>query len=96
MSEGNLVIIGDINPGAELIAAGNIVVMGSLRGIVHAGCDGNRDAIVSALYLQPTQLRIADIITRSPDGEAKITEPIPEIASIKDGRIYIEELRKNI
>lgn len=94
LSEGNLVVIGDVNPGAELVAAGNVIVMGVLRGIVHAGCDGNRDAIISALGMHPTQLRIADIITRSPDGEASNVKLIPEIAFIKEGRIYIEELRK--
>ena len=94
ISEGNLVVIGDVNPGAELVAAGNVIVMGVLRGIVHAGCDGNKDAIISALSMHPTQLRIADIITRSPDGEESNTRLVPEIAFIKEGRIYIEELRK--
>lgn len=89
-SLGNLVVVGDINPGAELIAVGNIVVMGALRGIVHAGCNGDRDAIVAAVKMSPTQLRIADLITRPPDGEEQ-TEWIPEIAYIKDGNIYIDD-----
>ncbi|MBZ4645011.1 MAG: septum site-determining protein MinC [Petroclostridium sp.] len=89
-AEGNLVIIGDVNPGAEVIAAGNIVVMGSLRGIVHAGCTGNRQAIIVAFNLQPTQLRIADIITRSPDDEIGTREIVPEIAYIKEDKIYID------
>lgn len=89
ISEGNLVVIGDVNPGAEVVAKGNIVVMGSLRGLVHAGSDGNKAAYVTALYLNPVQLRIADVITRSPD-EKESRQLIPEIAFIKDGNIYIE------
>ncbi|MBC7765179.1 MAG: septum site-determining protein MinC [Hyphomonadaceae bacterium] len=89
-TKGNLVIIGDVNPGADLSARGNIVVMGNLRGIVHAGCDGNREAYVVALSLHPVQLRIADIITRSPDdGEMKY-EMYPEIAYVKEDTIFID------
>ncbi len=89
-SEGNIVIIGDVNPGAELVAAGNIVVMGTVKGTVHAGAKGNREAIVTAFNLSPTQLRIADVITRSPDDD-EIHGLAPEIAYIKDDRIFIEE-----
>jgi len=90
-ARGNLVVIGDVNPGAELVAAGNIIVMGSLRGIVHAGCKGNREAVIAAFNLRPTQLRIADIITRSPDGEEDYPEEIaPEIAFVKGNEIYID------
>lgn len=87
---GNLVVIGDVNPGGELVATGNVVVMGSLRGIVHAGSDGNKEAVVVAFSLQPTQLRIADIITRSPDGKEPKGIPVPELAHIKDDMVYIE------
>lgn len=89
-SEGNLVIIGDANPGSEIIAAGNVVVMGAIRGIVHAGCTGNRSAFVVALNLSPTQIRIADIITRPPDNEVR-GEIIPERAYVKENTIYIDE-----
>jgi septum site-determining protein MinC len=87
---GNVVVVGDVNPGAEIIAAGNIVVMGTLRGIVHAGADGNKDSIVVALNFYPTQLRIADVITRSPDEDGNKGQNTPELAFIKDDRIYIE------
>lgn len=89
-SEGNVVIIGDVNPGAEVVAKGNIFVMGSVKGIVHAGAEGNREAVVVALNLVPTQLRIADIITRAPDENVKANY-IPEVAYIRDNRIFIEE-----
>lgn len=87
---GNVVIIGDVNPGGEVVARGNVIVMGSLRGIVHAGADGNKDAVVVALNLQPTQLRIADVITRSPDEKDMKNQIIPEIAYVKDETVYIE------
>jgi septum site-determining protein MinC len=88
--EGNLIIIGDVNPGGEVIATGNVIVMGSLRGMVHAGADGNKEAVVAALNLQPTQLRIADVITRSPDTKEARQAMIPELASVKDDLVYIE------
>lgn len=89
-SEGNIVIVGDVNPGAEVEADGNIFVMGTVKGLVHAGKSGNRDAVVVALNLSPTQLRIADLITRPPEGEQK-DYLSPELAYIKDDTIFIEE-----
>lgn len=88
--DGNLVILGDVNPGAVIEATGNIVVMGLLRGVVHAGSDGNKDAIVAALGLNPTQLRIADIITRPPDEKGAGTNQIPEMAYVKGDMLYVE------
>ncbi|MBB6214897.1 septum site-determining protein MinC [Anaerosolibacter carboniphilus] len=87
--EGNVVVLGDVNPGAEIIAEGNIIVMGILRGLAHAGASGNHRAYVAAICLQPTQLRIADTITRSPDNE-KTRPMIPELALIKDNMLVIE------
>jgi len=89
-SDGHIVIVGDVNPGAEIEAAGNIFVMGTVKGIVHAGARGDRNAIVVALNLSPTQLRIADIITRAPDDYQKDYLE-PEMAYIEDGKIFIEE-----
>ncbi|NLM11406.1 MAG: septum site-determining protein MinC [Clostridiaceae bacterium] len=89
--EGNVVVIGDANPGSEIVASGNIVIFGALRGMVHAGADGNREAFIAALKLAPTQLRIGDIITRCPDTSEEI-EFLPEIATVKDGIIYVEPL----
>lgn len=92
---GNIVIFGDVNPGAVVSAKGNIIVMGTLRGIAHAGNDGNREAIVAAINLQPTQLRIADIISRPPDDEA-MPSGRPEIARIINDDVVIEAyLQKN-
>jgi len=86
--EGHVVVLGDVNPGAEIIATGNIVVLGSLRGVAHAGATGERKASVSAYHLAPTQLRIADLVTRAPDGEDSGRGP--EIARIKDDQLIVE------
>jgi septum site-determining protein MinC len=63
---GNVVVIGDINPGAEIIAGGSIVVWGHLRGVVHAGADGDETAKVCALDLSPSQIRIANQMIFNP------------------------------
>jgi len=85
---GSIAVIGDVNPGAEVIAGGDVVVWGKLRGTVHAGALGNEDAVVCALDLAPTQLRIGGRITRSPDDRRR--KPTPEIARVRDGQIVAE------
>lgn len=89
---GNVVVIGDVNPGGEVRASGNVIVMGTLRGVVHAGCDGNKASVIAALCLQPTQLRIADVISRAPDIRRKSGESAPEISYVQEGLIIIEKL----
>jgi septum formation inhibitor MinC len=83
---GNLVVIGDVNPGAELVASGDIVVFGALRGVAHAGAQGDRGARVIALELNPTQLRIATAIA---GGETSPKPRGPEHASIAGDRIVV-------
>lgn len=84
---GHVVVIGDVNPGAEIVAGGNIVVWGRVRGTVHAGAQGDESALVCALELSPTQLRIAGKISITPKQEG-IT--VPEIARLKDGQVVAE------
>jgi septum site-determining protein MinC len=84
---GHVIVVGDVNAGAEVIADGDVVVWGRLRGTVHAGADGDTTAIVCALDLSPTQLRIAGYIATSP---ARKGEPRPELARVKDGHIVAE------
>lgn len=91
--EGHVVVLGDVNPGAEIIATGNIVVLGSLRGVAHAGATGDRKASVSAYHLAPTQLRIADLVTRAPDDGTDGRGP--EIARIKDDQLMVEAAGMN-
>ncbi|KPU42244.1 septum site-determining protein MinC [Oxobacter pfennigii] len=88
-SSENIVIIGDVNAGAHIKAAGNIIILGTLRGVVHAGATGNEKAIIAAFSLQPVQLRIADLISRHPDGEV-IKPKCPELACVRDSMIIIE------
>jgi len=82
---GHVVVIGDVNPGAEIVAGGDIVVWGRVRGLVHAGALGDEEAVICALDLAPTQLRIAGCIARSPEGRRRT--PTPEMASVREGRI---------
>lgn len=67
--EGDLLLVGDVNPGGKVISTGNIYIMGNLRGIAHAGVNGDVNAIISASHMKPSQLRIADYISRAPDYE---------------------------
>jgi len=85
---GSITVIGDVNPGAEIVAGGDIVVWGKLRGTAHAGAMGDANAIVCALDMQPTQLRIAQHITRSPDERRR--KPLPEVARVRNGQIVVE------
>ncbi len=88
--EGSLVVLGDVNSGAELIAEGNIVVLGNLRGFAHAGAKGNRSAFIAANSINPTQLRIADIIMKNVSDKKDVGNAY-EMASIKLGEIVIEK-----
>ncbi len=85
---GSITVIGDVNPGAEIVAGGDIVVWGKLRGTVHAGATGNEAAVICALDLAPTQLRIAQYIARSPEGRRR--KPAPEVARVHEGKIVAE------
>lgn len=85
---GNIVVIGDVNPGAELVASGDIVVFGALRGVAHAGAQGDAGACVHAIELAPTQLRIATFIAADA-GDRKQTAIHPETARVQNDRIVI-------
>jgi septum site-determining protein MinC len=90
MSHGHVVVYGDVNPGAEIIAGGDVIIWGRLRGNVHAGANGDESAVVCALEMIPTQLRIAGHITISPDTNTKRGKSRPEIAFIRDREIMVE------
>ena len=90
--EGHVVVIGDVNPGAEIVAGGDVIVWGRLRGLVHAGALGDETAVICALELNPTQLRIANQIAISPD--EKRSRAIPEQAAIRNGQIEAEMWQK--
>lgn len=89
---GDVIVLGDVNPGAEIVASRNIVVMGALRGVARAGCEGDVEAFVAATKLQPTLLQIADVLGRSPDEEGpEPDEHCPEVARIVDNVIVIDK-----
>lgn len=88
-SPGNLVIVGDVNAGAALRANGDIVVLGTLRGVAHAGINGNLEAQILAINLRPTQIRIADLIARSPDDGQPPLSKLPERALVQNGEIHV-------
>ena len=86
--EGHVIVLGDVNAGAEVIAGGSVIVWGRLRGIAHAGALGDTSAVICALELNPTQLRIADQIAVAPDDGKP--GAAPEQAAIRDGQIVAE------
>ena len=90
-SRGHVIVLGDVNPGAKITATGDIIVWGHLRGTVHAGAEGDENAVVCALDMSPNQLRIAGFIAISPDDKRRNVHP--EIAYIRDNQIVVEAWR---
>ena len=88
----SVLICGNVNPGAQVIAGGSIDIRGTCRGFVHAGAFGDKTACIVADRLMPVQIRIADIIARSPDEPEKVSQA--ERAMIKDNRIIIEPVAR--
>lgn len=98
-SDGNIVVIGDVNPGAEIIAKGDITVWGILGGIAHAGSAGNNYAKIRALKLNPVQIRIGEVFARRPDTVnlpyiQKSCEYTPEEAFTYKGSIVIRKIHE--
>jgi len=87
-SDGHVVVLGDVNAGASIVAGGDIIVWGRLRGSIHAGAYGDETAVVCALDMAPTQLRIADFISVSPVDKRQ--KPTPERAAIVGAQIVVE------
>ncbi len=87
-SEGHVVVIGDVNPGAQIFAGGDVIIWGRLRGMVHAGVHGDEGVTVCALDMMPMQLRIAGHIATSPKEKSRV--PRPEVARVRDNRIVVE------
>lgn len=94
--EQSVVILGDVNHGARVVSKGNIIILGALKGTAFAGATGNVNSFVVALDMNPTQIRIADTIARSPDKPVKDEMKEAKIAFLEDGNIYIEPLNKSI
>lgn len=102
----SIIILGDVNPGATVVATGNVIILGSLKGTVYAGGSGDEKSFVVALDMDPMQIRIGDVIARCSDETVRNVKRYrkknhssvmqPQIAFVEDGNIYIESITKNI
>ena len=99
-SESSIIVVGDVNPGAKIVAKGNIIILGALRGYAFAGANGNETAFAVALQMEPMQIRIGNIIARSEDKKVKVKKKKikdeSKIAFVENGSIYIEPISKDI
>ena len=93
--ETSIIILGDVNVGAQVVSTGNIVVLGSLYGNAFAGAAGNEDAFVLALKMSPKQIRISDTIARAPDDDSE-GDVSTKIAFLEKGNIYIEPFTRDV
>jgi len=87
-SSADCIVLGDVNPGAEIIAVGDVIIFGLLKGIAHAGATGNRSARIWALSIEPSQIRIADLVALPPRSN-KATRKRYEIAEVQEGMIEV-------
>ena len=104
-SESGIVVVGDVNPGATVSVYGSIVILGAVKGNVYAGIGGDDSAFIVALDMDPIQIRIGNVIAKSPDKtfgkrrrqkKTKESPSNPQIAYTKDGTICIEPLTKEL
>lgn len=104
-SQTSMVVLGDVNPGAKVIAKGNIVVLGALKGNAYAGADGDDRCFVAALEMDPVQIKIGDHIGRSADKKevakgfrrkAKTEAVVPQIATVYENQILIEPISSGL
>ncbi len=91
--ETSIVILGDVNVGAQVVSTGNIIILGSLLGTAYAGVSGKKNAFIAALKMNPIQIRISDIIARASDEKKEIPAE-PQIAYMREGAIYIDTLSR--
>nr|WP_240546217.1 septum site-determining protein MinC [Paenibacillus artemisiicola] len=89
--DGNLLLMGDVNPGGTVLCTGDIYVLGALRGLAHAGYKGRKDTVIAASLLKPTQLRIDDVISRPPD-EWITGDAMMEYAFLSEGVMKIDKI----
>lgn len=103
--DGSIVILGDINPGAQIIAGGNVVVLGCLKGTVYAGYPDDKDAFVASLMMEPMQIQIGSCIARSPDQKSRGKKPgkkknqkqlEAKLAFVENDNIFIETITRSL
>jgi septum site-determining protein MinC len=91
--DGDILLIGDVNPGGTITSSGHILILGSLRGLAHAGMNGDQEAVIAASHLRPTQLRIAGVVSRPPD-EWGFEEAFMEFAYLREGTMEIDKIHQ--
>lgn len=90
--DGPLLYLGDVNPGGTIICTGDIYILGALKGVAHAGAEGDESAVIAASHLRPTQLRIANVISRPPDEWEWESDAYMEFAYLNEGKMSIDKL----
>tara|TARA_B100000700_G_C15014803_1_gene842750 strand:+ start:151 stop:843 length:693 start_codon:yes stop_codon:yes gene_type:complete len=88
--DGDILLLGDVNPGAKISAKGDIMIWGRLRGVAHAGINGHKNSKIAALQLRPLQLRICDLVARGPDEQPE--QGLAEEAIIENEQIIIRPI----
>lgn len=78
---GTIVVLGDVNPGSSIIAEGDVLIWGTLRGVAHAGATGNQRCLIMALKMEPTQIRIADFVARAPEAPPDQTAEVAYVTA---------------
>ncbi|HZG16688.1 MAG TPA: septum site-determining protein MinC [Candidatus Bathyarchaeia archaeon] len=89
--DGDVLLLGDVNPGGTVRSTGSIYVIGNLRGIAHAGTNGDQEVIIAAASMQPTQLRIAEVISRPGEEWAEVTGAT-EFAYLQEGKMLVAKM----
>jgi septum site-determining protein MinC len=89
--DGNVIVLGDVNPGAEIVASGHVLIMGVLRGFVHAGAAGDEKATVTALFFRPIQIRIASYLTHFSNDDHAFSGETAEIARVRNNELIVEK-----
>lgn len=89
--DGDILLLGDVNPGGTVRSTGSIYVIGNLRGIAHAGAKGDQEVIIAAAAMQPTQLRIAEVISRPGEEWAEVTGAT-EFAYLQEGKMMVAKM----
>lgn len=91
--DGDVVIIGDVNPSAHVEATGDIFVFGRLLGIAHAGINGNVDTVIAATEFAPMQLRIGDVVSRAPQSNGEPLHTFMEFAYLQNGQLAVAQMK---
>lgn len=90
--DGDVVVIGDVNPGGEIVSTGDVYVFGRLRGIAHAGVNGDVRAVVAAMEFMPMQLRIAGVVGHVPEVNGQTLHSYMEFAYLRDGGMAVDKM----